>query len=370
MSAEDKSVGAGGPRAAEGRPSGAAPAAEARPAVRAQVLADPDSVGSLTLSCSPQLVGPRTTRGIMRNVLVAMAPALVASVVIFGAAALVTCAVAVASSVLFEYLWCRLRRTPSTVGDLSAAVTGLLVAFNVPAGMPPYMVVIGCFVAIVMVKELFGGIGKNFANPAIVARIMLSVAFPAAMTAYPVPRVALSSMDAVSSATMLSPSAQKLPWLDMFLGTEMGVLGETSALAILLGLAFLLATRTVSWHVPVTYLGCIFLLSAAMGLDPVAQVLSGGVMLGAVFMATDYTTCPVTARGKFVYALGMALITCLIRFWGNMNEGCAYSILFMNLLVPYIDATCASRPLGAPKRRLFGRTSGRGETERGAGAHE
>ncbi|MGI6755764.1 MAG: RnfABCDGE type electron transport complex subunit D [Atopobiaceae bacterium] len=315
---------------------------------------------ALSLSVAPQIVGTTTTRSIMRTMLVALTPAAIAAVVIFGLRAALLIAVSVASSVAFEYLWCRLRKTPQTVGDLSAAVTGVLVAFNVPASLPLYMVVVGCFIAIVLVKELFGGIGKNFANPAIVARIILSISWPAAMTSYPVPQVMLSSYDAVSSATMLAQTAEKLPWLDMFLGTEMGVLGETSALAILLGFAYLLAKKTISWHVPVIYTGLVFVFSALMGLDPVAQILSGGVLLGAVFMATDYTTAPLTVRGKVVFACGLALITCLIRFWGNMNEGCAYSILFMSLLVPFIDDATRARPLGAPKKS-FARAKRRGD---------
>lgn len=312
----------------------------------------------LSLRPAPQLVTPVTTQAIMRNVLVSLVPCMVAAVVIFGLDALVLVATSVVSCVGFEWLWCRLRRQPSTVSDLSAAVTGVLLAFNVPASLPLPMMVVGAFVAIVLVKELFGGVGTNFANPAIVGRIVLAAAFPAAMTNWVVPQVTLSPVDVVSSATMLSASAQKLPLLDMFLGTEMGVLGETSALAVLVGFAYLLATKTITWHVPVVYVGLVFLFSALMGLDPLAQVFSGGVMLGAVFMAMDYPTSPVTARGKVVYAVGLACVTCLIRFWGNMNEGCAYSILFMNLFVPYIDELTAETPLGATKVRRFGRRKG------------
>lgn len=201
---------------------------------------------TLSLGPAPQLVTPVTTRTIMRNVLIALAPCLVASLVLFGLDALRVTATSVVACVLLEWLWCRLRKVPSTVGDLSAAVTGVLLAFNIPAGMPTYMVVVGAFVAIILTKELFGGIGCNFANPAIMGRIVLSIAFPAAMTTWVVPRVTLSSVDTVSSATMLAPSATRIPLWDMFVGTEMGTLGETSALAILVGLAYLLATHTIT----------------------------------------------------------------------------------------------------------------------------
>lgn len=315
---------------------------------------------TLSLGPAPQLVTPVTTRTIMRNVLIALAPCLVASLVLFGLDALRVTATSVVACVLLEWLWCRLRKVPSTVGDLSAAVTGVLLAFNIPAGMPTYMVVVGAFVAIILTKELFGGIGCNFANPAIMGRIVLSIAFPAAMTTWVVPRVTLSSVDAVSSATMLAPSATRIPLWDMFVGTEMGTLGETSALAILVGLAYLLATHTITWHIPVVYVGLVFVLSALMGLDAPAQVLSGGLMLGAVFMAPDYPTATITPQGKVAHAIGLALITCLIRFWGNMNEGCAYAILFMNLLAPYINELTVDTPLGGTRPSLRVRLRDRG----------
>ena len=165
-------------------------------------------------------------------------------------------------------------------------------------------------------------------------------------------------------ATMLSASAIKLPYLDMFLGTEMGMLGETSAAAILLGFAILLATRTITWHVTIPYLATVFLLSLPTGHDPLAQVLSGGLMLGAVFMATDYSSSPMTAKGKVIYGIGCGLICCVIRFWGNMNEGCAYSILLMDLLVPYIDRACALTPFGDEKPGLLARLRARKGGER------
>lgn len=307
---------------------------------------------SLVLAPIPQITGPMTTQIIMRDVLIALAPAFIASVVFFGLGALIVTATAVISCVLFEYLWCKLRKLPNTIGDLSAAVTGVLLAFNCPSTMPIYMVVIASFVAIILTKELFGGIGCNFANPAIVGRIFLAVAFPVAMTNFVAPQFLLSSsVDVVSSATQLAPSAQPQTLLELLLGAQMGVLGETSALALLIGFVYLLARRVISWHIPVIYVGVVFLLSIPMGLNPVAQIFSGGLMLGAIFMATDYSTSPTTIKGKVIFAIGLGLITCFIRFWGNLNEGVAYSILFMNLLVPYIDALTANTPIGGEKSK-------------------
>lgn len=304
----------------------------------------------LLLLTAPQITSPVTTQVIMRNVLIALAPSVVAAILLFGVPAAALLLAAVVSCVGFEYLWCRIRKTPNTAWDLSVAVTGVLLAFNVPSTLPLYMVVIGSFVAIIINKELFGGIGRNIANPAISARIFLAVAFPVAMTTYAAPAMAPFA-DVVSSATPLASSAAPTSLVNLMLGTHAGVLGETSALAILAGGIYLLATRTITWHIPAAYVGTVCAMSLLTGRDPIAQVLSGGLLLGAFFMATDYTTTPTTNRGKLVFALGCGLITCLIRFWGNLNEGVAYSILFMNLLVPHIDALTPNTPVGGERRR-------------------
>ena len=303
----------------------------------------------LVLSTPPHVFDGITTQKVMLNVVIALVPTLIASFVIFGWRALLVTAVTTAACVLFEYLWCLLRKTPQTAGDLSAVVTGLLLAFNLPSTIPLYMAAIGSFVAIVVVKELFGGIGRNFANPAIVARIVLSVSFTAAMTNYAAPQGFLpgaTGVDAVSSATPLAPGAAQLPFMDLLFGVHPGVLGETCGIAILLGFAWLLVTRTVTFTIPGVYVG--------------TQVFSGGLLLCAVFMATDYTTSPTTFKGQVIFAVGLGLITCLIRFWGNMNEGAAYSILLMNLVVPYIDSLTATTPLGGEKKRRFARAKKEG----------
>jgi electron transport complex protein RnfD len=294
----------------------------------------------LVLLTAPQLVSPMTTQVIMRDVLIALAPTMAAAGILFGLRALLVCAVAVVSCVGMEWLWCRLRGIPNTANDLSAAVTGLLLAFNVPSTLPLYMVVIGAFVAIIMTKELFGGIGKNFANPAIVGRIFLAVAFPAAMTNF----VAANQVfplnlapDLVSSATPLSPNAAPATLMELFLGQHAGVLGETSAVALLLGMLFLLYRPVITWHIPTAYVGTVAILSLLTGHDVLAQLCSGGLMLGAWFMATDYTTSPATTRGKLIFGVGCGVIVYCIRRFSAMAEGVSYAILFMNLFVPLID---------------------------------
>ena len=209
------------------------------------------------------------------------------------------------------------------------------------------MPVVGAFVSIVIVKELFGGIGRNFANPAIVGRMVLAVSFTSRMTAFPFPNT-LSGVDALTSATPLAAAGNgaQLPYLDLLLGTHGGVLGETCSLALIIGGVFLIAVGTIKATIPVTYLATVAVISLLTGHDPLVQLLSGGLLLGAFFMATDYTTSPYTTKGQIVYGLLLGVITCGIRFWGNMAEGVSYAILIMNLLVPYINALTRHRPLG------------------------
>ena len=305
-----------------------------------------NQVSHLSVSSSPHIRSGATTTKIMGTVIIALMPALVASVIIFGPRALLVTAVTVAAAVLFEFAWCHLRHQPDSIQDLSAVVTGLLLAFNVPSTIPLWMPVVGAFVSIVIVKELFGGIGRNFANPAIVGRMVLAVSFTSRMTAFPFPNT-LSGVDALTSATPLAAAGNgaQLPYLDLLLGTHGGVLGETCSLA-LIGGVFLIAVGTIKATIPVTYLATVAVISLLTGHDPLVQLLSGGLLLGAFFMATDYTTSPYTTKGQIVYGLLLGVITCGIRFWGNMAEGVSYAILIMNLLVPYINALTRHRPLG------------------------
>lgn len=298
----------------------------------------------LIVSPVPHVRASITTRKIMLRVIIALVPAIAASVVIFGLRALVIEAVTVGSCVLLEFLWCTLRHEDPLWKDLSAVVTGILLAFNLPASVPLYLPVIGSVVAIIVTKQLFGGLGKNFANPAIVGRITLAVSFPSLMTAYTYPKP-FTACDAISSATPLGV-AEKIPFADLFFGTHGGVIGETCALALIIGFAYLVATGTIDLTIPVVYVGTVALFSLIAGQNVVQQVLSGGLLLGAVFMATDYVTSPFTRKGKLIFALGCGVITCIIRFWGNMNEGVSYSILLMNLLVPFINAKTRKVPMG------------------------
>ena len=299
----------------------------------------------LIVAGSPHIVTKRDTLSLMLDVLIALSPATVAAVVFFGLRALLLIGVTVGSAVFFEFLYELLLKRKNTVGDLSAAVTGLLLALNLPAGLPIWQAVLGALIAIVLVKQLFGGIGRNFANPAIVARIMLLISFTASMNSF---AVRDGVWDLVSSATPLSTAiagGEKASYLTLLLGDYAGVIGETSALALLIGLAYLLVRRGITWHIPVSFVGTVALLSLVGGEDVLFQVLSGGLLLGAIFMATDYVTSPASYVGKIVFGIGCGAITVLIRFFGGA-EGVSYAILMMNILTPYIDRLTRRRPLG------------------------
>lgn len=308
----------------------------------------------LIVSGSPHIVTARDTRSLMRDVLIALSPAAVAAVLIFGLRALLLMAVTVGSAILFEFLYERLLHRRGTVSDLSAAVTGLILALNLPATLPIWQAVLGAFIAIVIVKQLFGGIGHNFANPAIVARIVLLISFTATMNRF---AVRDGVWDLVSSATPLESvlKGDKLSYLTLFLGEHAGSIGETSALALLLGLGYLLVRRVITWHIPVSFVGTVALLSLVGGRDVLLQVLSGGLLLGAIFMATDYVTSPASYLGKLIYGVGCGSITVLIRFFGGA-EGVSYAILMMNILTPYIDRLTRRRPFGKARRVKGGAT--------------
>ena len=277
----------------------------------------------------------------------ALMPALGVSIYIFGPRVLPLTAVCVGSCILFEYLCRRLMKRDNTIGDMSAAVTGLLLAMNLPVTAPYWMAVVGSFVAIVIVKQLFGGIGQNFANPAITARIVLMVGFP---TINHWIKPLEYDYDAVSSATplVLAKKGEELPsYLDMFLGKTGGSLGETCALALLLGGLYLAARKIISLAAPLSFIGSLFILSWIAGDDPLYQILAGGVFLGAFFMATDYATTPITQKGKVVFGLGCGIITFVIRHFGSYPEGVSFSILLMNVLTPYIEELTRNKPFGA-----------------------
>ena len=289
----------------------------------------------------------------MQRVCLALVPALIASVITFGINALILTAVTVIACVAFEYGYCKLMGREIPVGDFSAVVTGMLLAFNLPANLPWWMAVVGALVAIVVVKQLFGGMGYNFANPAIVARIALAVGFAGKMANYPKPD---NGIDVLASATPLAVAGElgTDSYVTLLLGNHGGVLGETCAITILLGGIYLIATKVISPMIPVTYLGTVAVLSVIAGKDPIVQLLSGGLMLGAFFMATDYVTSPTTDKGKLIFGIGLGVITCGIRFFGTMNEGVSFAILLMNLTVPYIDVLTRQDKLGIAKAKKGG----------------
>lgn len=301
----------------------------------------------LIVSPSPHDENYLKTSTIMLNVVVALLPALAVGCYVFGMRALLLTAVCVTSCVVFEFCCRKLMKRDNTIGDLSAVVTGVILAMNLPVTLPIWIAVIGSFVAIVIVKQLFGGIGQNFANPAITARIVLMLSFPTAMTNWAVPFFYKDGADAVTGATpLVSGNAS---YRDLFLGNVGGCLGETCAFALLLGGLYLAVKRIISFAAPVGFIGSLALLSFIFGDDPLYAILSGGVFLGAFFMATDYATTPISTKGKFIFGLGCGIITFVIRHFGSYPEGVSFSILLMNVLTPYIEQLTRTKIFGEKK---------------------
>ena len=324
----------------------------------------------LVVSASPHFRSRTTTTGIMLDVIIAMIPALVASVILFGFSSLILTVVSVVSCVLFEYLSRKFMKRHNTIGDLSAVVTGMLLAFNLPSTMPVWMVIIGAFVAIVIAKQFFGGIGNNFVNPALIGRIVLMASYPSQIGNFVAPFSHKGGVDAVTTATPLAQmtsvySAEnvgtaidgaELPsLLEMFLGVKGGCLGEVCILALIIGFVYLVIRKVISPVIPLVYIGTVaisMLIAGKADLTFVAyQVMAGGLVLGAVFMATDYTTSPVSFRGKIIYAIGCGVVTSLIRIFGSLPEGVSFSIIIMNILVPHIEHITTARPFGEVKEK-------------------
>ncbi len=321
----------------------------------------------LTVSASPHVRSNETTTGIMLDVIIALVPALIMSAIYFGTRALVLTAVTVGSAVLAEWVSRKVMKRSNTLGDLSAVVTGLILAFNLPATLPLWMAAIGSIIAIVVVKQMFGGIGQNFVNPAMTARIILMVSFPTAMAKWIVPFENAWSADAVTSATPmatlasakggdLSVVADALPTLtDMLLGKHGGSMGEVCSIALICGGLYLIMRRVISPIIPVAFIGTVavtMFLYSGFNLEYTAyQLLGGGLMLGAFFMATDYTTCPINKKGKLIFGIGCGLITFVIRVFGALPEGVSFSIILMNIFVPHIENLCASKPFGTLKEK-------------------
>ena len=320
----------------------------------------------LTISSSPHVHAPITTKTIMRDVLIALAPALIGSVVFFGFRALAVTLISVAAAVAFEWLWCRLMKCDDKTYDLSAVVTGVLLAFVCPPTIPYWMIIIGDLFAIILVKMLFGGIGKNFVNPALAGRAFM-FSWPAAMSnwvkvGFENSAGLLSTADAVTAATPLSFMHQgNLPDVsvaDAFLGNVGGCIGETSALLLLIGFAYLLWRKVLTARIPLAYIGTVAVLAFLFpqGNDRVQwmayQLFTGGLMLGAIFMATDYVTSPLTRLGQVVYGIGCGVLTIMIRYFGGYNEGVSYAILIMNCCVVLLDRIGRPTKFGAPKKEV------------------
>ena len=302
----------------------------------------------LKLSSSPHIHSGRSTAAIMRDVVLALIPAAMVGTVIFGLRSLAVIAACCIGSVGFEFLFNLLCKKKQTIGDFSALVTGLLLAMNLPVHTPIWQCLIGSFFAIIVVKALFGGLGCNPVNPAMTARVFMLVSFGTlASPAFP------KIVDTVSGATPLAMMAEgQTPAIrDLLLGLRGGAIGETCAIALLLGFVYLLVRRVITWHVPVAYVGSVYLLSYFLGgrdaMSALAMILSGGLLLGAIFMATDYVTSPTTAFGKLVFGLGAGVLTFLIRQYSVYPEGVSFAILLMNILTPYIDT--------ATKHKIFGK---------------
>ncbi len=317
-------------------------------------------MSTLIISPSPHVHSGDSVKKNMYGVIIALLPALAASLWVFGIGALVVTVTAIAASVLFEYLIEKyLLKVPSTITDGSAVITGLLLAFNLPSNLPVWIIIIGALVAIGMGKMSFGGLGNNPFNPALVGRVFLLISFPVQMTTWPKPMVNVGTyLDATTGATPLSIVkeglkngdklsdllAQLPSFTDMFLGEMGGSAGEVAALALLLGFAYMLYRKIITWHIPVTVLGTIAVFTGLLNLanpeeyaGPLFHLLAGGAMLGAIFMATDYVTSPMTRKGQIIFGVGIGVITVLIRVFGAYPEGMSFAILIMNAFVPLID---------------------------------
>ena len=304
----------------------------------------------LHVSSSPHIHSGKSTQKIMLDVIIALLPATIAGTIIFGLRSLLVIGVCIGVCVLCEFLFNKIVKKDITITDLSAVVTGLILALNIPVDAPLWQAAVGSVFAIVIVKCIFGGIGKNIVNPAASARVFMLVAFSAlAKPSFP------KGVDAVASATPLAQLADnKAPeLLDVFLGNIGGSIGETCTLALIIGGVFLIARKVITWHIPVSFIGTVFLFTLAVKgdlMEALLWTLSGGLFLGAIFMATDYVTSPATPKGRIIFGIGAGFITVVIRFWGVYPEGVSFAILIMNILNPYIDTKAVRKLFGGSKK--------------------
>lgn len=312
-------------------------------------------MANFVVSGTPHVRSKESIQSIMRDVIIALIPATAMGIYFFGIPALILIAVSIVASVFFEWLYQKLLKKPVTISDLSAVVTGLLLAMNLPASAPIWVPIVGAAFAIIFAKQLFGGLGQNFINPALAGRAFLLASYPTEMTSWTAP-VGFSGADAAAVATPLATlktgAMPDASLADVILGTNIGgCIGETCAVALIIGGIYLLVKHVISWRIPVLYILTVFVLTAAIGRKglrvPVYEIFTGGLMLGAFFMATDYASSPVTPKGQIIFAIGCGIITTLIRIFGGYPEGVSYSILIMNLAVPLIERFTEPKIFGA-----------------------
>ena len=314
-------------------------------------------MANFVVSGTPHVRSKESIQSIMRDVIIALVPATAAGIYYFGLRALILIVAAIISAVFFEWLYEKITKKPVTINDLSAVVTGLLLAMNLPASAPVWVAIVGSAFAIIFAKQLFGGLGQNFINPALAGRAFLLASYPTEMTTWVVPNGL-----AADAATYATPLAQlKNGTLDaslgqLVLGQVGGTIGETCAIALIIGGIYLLYKHVISWKIPVIYIATVFILFAVIGRHgmrmPLQEIFAGGVMLGGIFMATDYASSPVTPKGQVIFAVGAGLLTYLIRSFGGYPEGVSYSILIMNCCVPLIERFTEPTIFGAlPKTK-------------------
>ena len=314
-------------------------------------------MANFVVSGTPHVRSKESIQSIMRDVIIALVPATAAGIYYFGLRALILIVAAIISAVFFEWLYEKITKKPVTINDLSAVVTGLLLAMNLPASAPVWVAIVGSAFAIIFAKQLFGGLGQNFINPALAGRAFLLASYPTEMTTWVVPNGL-----AADAATYATPLAQlKNGTLDaslgqLVLGQVGGTIGETCAIALIIGGIYLLYKHVISWKIPVIYIATVFILFAVIGRHgmrmPLQEIFAGGVMLGGIFMATDYASSPVTPKGQVIFAVGACLLTYLIRTFGGYPEGVSYSILIMNCCVPLIERFTEPTIFGAlPKTK-------------------
>lgn len=307
-------------------------------------------MNKLIVSPSPHFLSHNSTSKIMLDVVVALIPAFLVSIVFFGISTLSVTVTCVVSCVAFEYIVRKIMNRSNTIFDLSAVVTGMILAFNLPSTIPIWICVIGSFFAIVIVKQLFGGIGQNFANPAATARIILFVSFSTQMTTWAQPFSYRSGADIIASATPLA-NINAANTLDLFIGKTGGSIGEVSAIALIIGGIYLVIRRVINPFVPLSFIGTVFVMSWILGDNPVNHIFAGGLMLGAIFMATDYSTTPQAIKGRIIFAICCGVITVAIRMYGSYPDGVSFAILLMNLFTPLIDRATTTRAFGTVKTK-------------------